>query len=300
MEVCQKRNGNTAFETKVPYSIGSNRPALMVPADACDAHHHIYDPVRFPYANTSVQPPATTEAYRLLQKRLGLERNVIVTPSAYGTDNSCTLTALKKMGKDARAVVVIDNLISDSMLEEMNRMGVCGIRINVCCGDSGEPRRIKTLADRIAPLGWHISFWMNANLTVEMKDFLKGLPCPVVFDHRGHLPAAEGIRHEAFRIITGLMKEKKAYVKLSALYHDSIKEDYADTIRVGKAYIEAAPDQVLWGTDWPHPGQSTTKRGLPNDADLLDYLLVQAGDQATVHKILVDNPARLFRWPKSR
>lgn len=285
-------------ECQVPYSAGGNYPSVTVPENACDSHHHIYDPVHFAYPNPDLTspPPAASDAYQLLQKRLGLTRNVIVTPSVYGTDNGCTLDALKKMGRNARAVVVIDPSISEEELVKMDEMGVCGIRFFIPQGGSSDPDLIRKLAGRIAPLGWHICFWMSADTTVEMENLLSNLPCPIVFDHRGHLPASEGIRHKAFRIITDLMKEKKAYVKLSALYHDSIKENYSDTKEVGRAYIKAAPDQVLWGTDWPHPSEYSSKRGMPNDADLLDALYEQAGDQETMNMILVDNPARLYHF----
>jgi len=283
---------------QVPYSAGENHPSVFVPENACDCHHHIYDPLHFPYPDPDVTdpPPAAFDTYQQLQKRLGLTRNVIVTPSVYGTDNACTLDALQRMGRNARAVVVIDPSISDEELIKMDEMGACGIRFFIPPGGTGDPDLIRKLAGRIAPLGWHICFWMSAEMTVMMEEFLRDLPCPIVFDHRGHLPAFEGIHHKAFRIITDFMKEKKAYVKLSALYHDSIKEDYSDTKEVGRAYIKAAPGQVLWGTDWPHPSEHTSERGMPNDADLLDALYEQAGDPETMNKILVDNPARLYHF----
>ena len=286
---------------QVPYSTGRNYPLLTIPENSCDSHHHIFNPVEFPYVDTDVrnQPPATVDAYRMLQKKLGLTRNVIVTPSAYGTDNRCTLDALKKMGKNARAVVVVDDKITDKELEQMNQMGVRGIRFNITRGGSGDEETIRTLAERIAGLGWHVCFWMSADTTVNFADFLKSLPCPVVFDHRGHLPADTGTAHKAFRIITDMMQEGKAWVKLSALYHDSRYADFHDTIAVGKAYVNEAPDQVLWGTDWPHPSEYTAKKDMPNDADLLDALLFQAESMENVKKILVTNPERLFGFEKT-
>lgn len=287
---------------QVPYSTGRNYPLLTIPKNACDSHHHIFNPVEFPYLDTDVrnQPPATVDAYRMLQKKLGLTRNVIVTSSAYGTDNGCTLDALQKMGENARAVVVIDNSISDEELRRMNEMGVRGIRFNITRGGSDDVDMIGKLAERIAGYGWHICFWMSADMTVSLAGFLNSLPCPVVFDHRGHLPAEEGVRHKAFGVITDMMKQGKAYVKLSALYHDSRHADYHDTIAVGKAYVEASPEQVLWGTDWPHPSEYTAKKDMPNDASLLDAVLFQAGSNENVEKILVTNPERLFGFKKTR
>ena len=283
---------------QVPYSAGTNGPDILVPDYACDCHLHIYDPDRFPYPDQDGTgfPQARVEEYRLLQDRLNLKRCVIVTPSAYGTENACTLDALSQLGDHARGVVVIDSGISDEELKQMDRRGVCGIRFNLVQGRTGDTREVRDLAERIAPLGWHICFWMNADTIAALEDFLSQLPCPIVFDHRGHLPASLGIRHKAFSIITELMRAEKAYVKLSALYHDSESMDYSDTKEVGKAYVEAAPDRVLWGTDWPHPSEYYGGKGMPDDARMLDALLDQAGDYETVHRILVENPARLYHF----
>jgi len=290
---------NNKTGIQVPYSTGRNCPSIAIPENACDSHHHIFDPVRFPYVDTDIrnQPPATVDVYRLLQKKLGLTRNVIVTPSAYGTDNRCTLDALKQMGKNARAVVVLNEKeVTDEQLKEMHDAGVRGVRYNITRGGVDDLDEIGKMAERIAPLGWHIVFWMSADLTVQIKDFLEKLPCMIVFDHRGHLPKDRGTSHPAFEVIVSMMKKGKAWIKLSALYHDSAfwDSDYHDTIAVGKAYVEEAPNQVIWGTDWPHPSEFTAKRDFPNDAELLDLLSVQAGTEENVKKILVDNPARLF------
>lgn len=282
---------------QVPYCAGRNCPKAEVPAGACDCHHHIYDPVRFAYQPSDVrnQPPSTVDCYRMLQRKLGTSRNVIIQPSAYGTDNRCTLDALRQMGKDrARAVVVVDESVSDGELRAMDEMGVRGLRFNINCGGSDDLEVIRRLAGRIAPLGWSICFWMSPELTVSMEGFLRELPCPVVFDHRGHIPAKDGIGHPAVSVICRMLEDNKAWVKLSGLYIDTEREDYEDTIVVGKGYVEANPDQVIWGTDWPHPSCYSGRKPMPNDADMLDALMVQAGTEENFRKILVDNPARLF------
>ncbi len=282
---------------QVPYSAGRNYPTVAVPAYACDSHHHIYDPLEFPYQPTDVrnQPPATVDCYHLLQKRLGTTRNVIIQPSAYGTDNACTLNALRRMGKDAaRAVVVVDQGITDQELREMHELGVRGLRFNINCGGSDNWAEIKNLASRIAPMGWSICFWMSPDLTVSMEDFLRNLPCEIVFDHRGHIPAKEGLKHPAVEVICRLLKEEKAWVKLSGLYIDTECKNYEDTIAIGKEYVKANPDRVIWGTDWPHPSCYSGLKPVPDDAELLDALWVQAGSEENFHKILVENPAKLF------
>ena len=146
---------------EVPCSSGTQRPKMKVPANACDCHHHIYDPARFRYVpeDKRNQPPGTVEHYRLLQKRLGTTRSVIVQPSAYGLDNSCTLDALQQLGSNARAVTVIKPTASDADLKRMQGLGVCGIRINLASEVKVVPvDKIEPLSRRVHELGWHMAF----------------------------------------------------------------------------------------------------------------------------------------------
>ncbi len=283
---------------QVPYCTGRNYPSHEIPAGACDCHHHIYDPVHFPYRPDDVknQPPADAECYRLLKKKLGITRNVIVQPSAYALDNRCILNALQIMGKEnTRAVAVTDSTVSGDELRKMNDLGVRGLRFNLSSG--GGPSgltEIQILAERVAPLGWSVSFFMDADLIISMEQFLRNLPCPVVIDHRGHLPADQGVSHPAFQVLGGLLKDEKIWIKLSALYIDSVKNDFSDTIAVGKALCRINPDRCLWGSDWPHPLVYDSRKDFPNDSDMLDALYEQAGSYENFRKILVDNPAQLY------
>lgn len=283
---------------QVPYCAGRQFPTLPVPANACDCHHHIYEPVRFPYVPEDVrnQPPAGVDAYRLLQKRLGTTRNVIVQPSAYGFDNSCTLDALKEMGESARGIVVINESITDNELEAMHALGVCGIRFNIANGGAKDRDAMMRLAQRIHPLGWHVQFWMSAADTVELAPLLATLPTQIVFDHRGHMPQPEGIAHPAFKAICALIDHGKAWVKLSGLYHDTKVGDpsYADTLAVGRAFADFAPERMVWGTDWPHPSIFSERKPWPDDAAMLDQLAEQAPDEKIRHRILVTNPEVLY------
>lgn len=287
---------------QVPYSAGRRGTSITIPSSACDSHHHIYDPVCFPYLPTDVrnQPPATVDAYRLLQKRLGLSRNVIVTPSAYGTDNRCTLQALQLMGPNARGVVVVNSAVSNAELEKMHSLGVRGVRFNIATGGSDDQAVIMSLSQRINELGWHVQFWMSANQTVKMEEFLLSLPSPIVFDHRGHLPQPEGVAHPAFRVICRLIDKDKAWVKLSGLYQDTQVggPTFADTVQVGKKFVEYAPERMVWGTDWPHPTIFSGRLPWPDDAGMLDLLAEQAPEEAVRNRILVDNPAILYGFEK--
>lgn len=283
---------------QVPYSAGRARPTIAVPPGACDCHHHIYDPVRHPYAPDDVrnQPPATVDAYRMLQSRLGLTRNVVVQPSAYGTDNACTLEALGQFGKEARAIVVVDASITAAELTRMHELGVRGVRFNISTGGTRDSRVIRSLARRIADLGWSGQFWMSANDTVQLAGLLDELPSRIVFDHRAHLPQPEGVAHPAFEVVRRLIDKGRTWVKLSGLYLDSKAGDpaYDDTLRIGRAFVELAPERMLWGTDWPHPSIFSERKPWPDDARMLDQLAEQAPDETTRRKILVDNPAELY------
>jgi predicted TIM-barrel fold metal-dependent hydrolase len=288
---------------QVPYSTGRNRPLLHVPANACDCHHHIYDPVRFSYTpdDTRNQPPATVDVYKLLQRRLGTSRDVMIQPSAYGTDNGCLLDALKQMGSRARGVAVVDRTVTDAELDRMHEAGVRGIRFNIATGAASDEAMILELSRRVAALGWHTAFWMTADDTVHMADLLNKLPSTIVFDHRGHIPQPDGIMHPAFKVICNLLDKGRTWVKLSGLYQDSKTGEpgYADTVKVGQAYVKHAPDRMVWGSDWPHPSEFSSRKPMPNDATMLDLLAEQAPDESVRTKILVTNPAALFGFPQS-
>lgn len=287
---------------QVPYSAGRKVPTIKVPDNACDCHHHIYDPVRFPYVPNDVrnQPPATVDAYRLLQRRLGLTRNVIVQPSAYGVDNACTLDAVQQLGANARAVVVVSPKITDEELSRMHGLGARGIRFNISTGASDDREAILSLSQRVRNFGWHVHFWMSANDTVKMESLLNQLPSQIVFDHRGHIPQPEGINHPAFRVICDLISKGKAWVKLSGLYQDSKvgEPTYADTVKVGQAFVKFAPERMVWGSDWPHPSIFSERKPWPDDANMLDLLAEQAPDESIRNKILVDNPAILYGFSR--
>lgn len=287
---------------QVPYSSGRQIPSIDIPDNACDCHHHIYNPIHFPYAPDDVrnQPPATVEAYRLLQRKLRVKRNVIIQPSAYGTDNECLLDALRQMGNQARGVVVVDRNISESELDAMNQLGVRGVRFNIATGAADDREAILSLAQRINQFGWHVHFWMSANDTVKMESLLNQLPSQIVFDHRGHLPQPEGINHPAFKVICDLISKGKAWVKLSGLYQDSKigEPTYADTVKVGKAFVQFAPERMLWGSDWPHPSIFSERKPWPDDANMLSLLAEQAPDETVRNRILVDNPAILYGFAR--
>lgn len=282
----------------VPHSEGDRPPVLAAPANACDSHMHVYDP-RFPASpHWKKSPPvATVDAYRLFQRRIGTLRTVVVTPSTYGIDNCCTLDALVTLGHQARGVAVVGAQVEDAELERLRDGGIVGLRVNFVSpqswGDS-TPGMLQTLAERVAPLGWHVQVLMQAEQIVQHRRLLARLPVPVVFDHLGRLPQPLGTMHEAFAVVADLMRESRAYVKLSGAYMGTVTgaPAYADVSAVARAFVDVAPAQVIWGSDWPHP----TECRKPNDAVLFDLLRDWAPDPATIHRILVANPEKLYRF----
>jgi D-galactarolactone isomerase len=281
----------------VPWSSGTEAPKLKAPPNACDCHMHIYDS-RFPVsAKAKLRPPdATVDAYRLFQKRIGVTRNVVVTPSTYGTDNSCTLDAMAKLGATARGVAVVDTSVSDAELKRLNDLGVRGIRFNLVQSGATTIDMIEPLSKRVNDLGWHVQIHMLGGQIVEIADLLQRLPSPIVFDHMARIPQPAGVDHPAFAVVLKLVDKGQAWVKLSGAYMDTRTGPpaYADVSKVARAYVKASPERMVWGSDWPHPTEKADAK--PDDAILFDLLADWAPDEATRNRILVDNPAALYRF----
>ena len=234
-------------------------------------------------------------AYRRLQERLGTHRAVVVNPSTYGTDNACTLDALAALGSAARGVAVVDANVSDADLAKMSAAGVAGIRVNFVSPQSWGTttlEMLQTLAHRVAPLGWHVQVFMHGSQIVDARDALGRLPTTLVIDHLGRVPQPAGVNHPAFDTILRLLGSGRTWVKLSGAYMDSIAGPpaYSDVAGVAQGFVRAAPERVVWGSDWPH----TTATGPVDDAQLIDLLALWSPDARTRHRILVDNPAELY------
>ena len=285
-----------ANEHHVPFSSGTQAPTLKAPALAADCHMHFYDD-RFPaVATATLRPPnATVEDYKLFQRRIGTSRTVIVTPSTYGTDNRPSLEAAAKLGASARVVAVVDNTVSDAALKRLAGLGVCGIRFNLVQKGATSPEMLEPLAARVQELGWHVQIHMLGEQIVQLEQVLSRLPVPVVFDHLGRVPQPAGINDPSYRVILGLVQKGRAWVKVSGAYHDTKAgpPGYADTSAVARAFVRAAPERMIWGSDWPHP---TVKElaNKPDDATLFDLLADWAPDQRSLRRVLVENPQTLY------
>jgi predicted TIM-barrel fold metal-dependent hydrolase len=281
----------------VPNSAGTAPPRLKAPPNAADCHIHIYDP-RFQPPVTALSD-ATVQDYRLLQQRNGTSRVVIVTPRNYVTDNSVTVDAIAQLGVSrARGVAVLRPSVTDAELKSLDAGGIRGIRFTV-----GNPQTavvsidmIEPLAKRIAALGWHVQLNMLAGQIVEHADMLRRLPTPIVFDHMGQLPLPMGTAHPAYGVIRSLVDEGRAWVKISGAYLNTKigPPTYADATAIAQAYVKAAPERLVWGSDWPHP----TPTVKPDDALLFDLLGEWAPEAATRNRILVANPEALYGFAR--
>lgn len=282
----------------VPHSSGTEQPKTKAPANAADSHIHIYD-ARFQSAIPAL-PGSTVQDYRLLQKRIGTSRVVIVTPRNYAVDNAVTVDAIKQFGAaNARGVAVIRPTVTDAELKSLNDGGIRGIRFTV-----GNPKvavvsidMMEPLAKRIADLGWHVQLNMTREQIVENAELLRRLPTPIVFDHLGQLKPPAGVEHPAYGVIRGLIDKGRTWVKVSGAYSNTLigPPTYADATQVAQAYVKVAPERLVWGSDWPHPSEAEHK---PNDALLFDLLAVWAPDEATRNRILVANPEALYGFSK--
>jgi predicted TIM-barrel fold metal-dependent hydrolase len=285
----------TRAQHTVPNSSGTQAPKTKAPANAADCHIHIYD-ARFKSAVAAL-PDATVQDYRLFQKRIGTSRVVIVTPRNYVVDNAVTLEAIRQFEGSARGVAVIRPDVTDAELKRMDAGGIRGIRFTV-----GDPKvavvsidMIEPLAKRIADLGWHVQLNMTREQIVENADLLSRLPTQIVFDHLGQLKPPAGIEHPAYGVIRKLIDKGRTWVKLSGAYSNTLigPPTYADATKVAQEYVKAAPEHLVWGSDWPHPGEAQHK---PDDAVLFDLLAVWAPVEATRHRMLVTNPEVLYRF----
>jgi predicted TIM-barrel fold metal-dependent hydrolase len=284
----------------VPNSGGSAAPRLAAPANACDCHMHIYDtrfaPVR---PGSRMQAQASVAEYRLLQRRIGLSRVVIVTPAVYATDNAVTLDAVAQLGDAARGVAVVHPDVTDGELRRLADGGVRGIRFTqfdpataVTTIDMIEP-----LSRRVADLSWHVQIHLRADQIVAADSLWPRLPSTIVFDHMGRLPQPAGIDHPAFATIRRLIDAGRTWMKLSGAYLDTKvgPPSYADATKVAHGLVAAAPERMVWGSDWPHP----TEQKKPDDAGLFDLLAAWVPDAATRRRVLVTNPENLYGFARS-
>ncbi|MDA1022845.1 MAG: amidohydrolase family protein [Proteobacteria bacterium] len=271
-------------------------PNLSMPAKACDSHAHVFGPqdvYPFDPGRSYTPPDAPYAVYRHMLDVLGVERACLVQPSVHGTDNTAMLDAIKAADGAFRGIAVIDRETPDAELQRLHDGGVRGLRINLQFDGLDALKGIDKTAERIAPMGWHLQFLANiANFSDVLSDLGK-LPVDILFDHLGHMPTGLGIGAQPFQELLAMMRDGRCWAKLSGPYRTTSEHGvpFSDTLPFGQALVAAAPERIVWGTDWPHPHLEIP---MVNDGDLVDLLAEWVPDDDARHRILVENPARLF------
>ena len=279
----------------------TRQPKLKAPPGACDAHLHVYGPPQsYPLApdrNYNPDPRSTLEDYLKVHRTLGLERAVIVTGSANGTNNQRTLDALARMKGKFKGLALLDPAITDEELLCMKESGVTGFRVKADGRGGLSFADSEKMAARVDGFGWHVEF-MSQSLeeVIAAMPFLRRLGAPYALDHVAHAEPHSASNDAKFReLLRVLGGEEHAWINLYSFYQlsEAGPPNYEDMVQVIRAIIDARPGRVIWGSNWPHAG---IRAPMPNDADLLDFLLLGAPDEATRKQILCDNPARLYGW----
>jgi predicted TIM-barrel fold metal-dependent hydrolase len=285
-------------------------PGWALPPGACDTHFHVFGPPdRFPYAATRrYEPPAAPiEHYWNVQKITGLARAIVVQPTAHGTDNAAILDAIARSGGKLLGVACIHEHMTDAELVALKAGGIRAARFSLMSDRAGSRDAIAREIERIARLDWSLVLHIEPQYLLAHEDFIRGLPVPTVIDHMARVDPSEGLEQPAFQLLLDLLADDRFWTKIccvdkiSALpqAHGLDGPPFADVVPFARAVIDAAPDRVIWGSDWPH-GNTFAPGRTPNEGDLLDLLGEMAPDSETRRRILVDNPARLYGFEGAR
>ena len=293
----------------LPFHPSPSKPRFAVPAGAVDAHCHVFGPATaFPYAPERKYTPCDAPKEKLFALRdfLGFERNVIVQATCHGADNRALVDALVHSEGRARGVATVKRTVTDAALREMHEAGVRGTRFNFVkrLVDFTPKDELLEIARRIAPLGWHVVVYFEAADLPELWDFFTALPTTVVVDHMGRPDVTQPVDGPEFRFFEQLLREHaNVWSKVSCPERLSVsgpraldgeRSAYRDVVPFARRIVEAFPDRVLWGTDWPHPNM---KSHMPDDGLLVDFVPHIATTPELQRKLLVDNPMRLY-WPE--
>jgi predicted TIM-barrel fold metal-dependent hydrolase len=265
---------------------------LRPPPLSCDCHIHVFGPfARYPLDAARKYTPevALLEEYVKVATTLGTGRVVLVQPSVYGADNSCQRDAIRDLEERARGVAVIDESVSDKELDELCGAGFVGARLNLMRGN--ELEALERTAARVGDLGWHVQLHLPGAMIPEIAERLLKLPTDFVIDHFGRMDAWQGVVQPAFQALLRLVDSGRCWVKLSAPYRMD-GAPYHKVAPFARELVKRNPQRMVWGTDWPHPDVAV----VPEDPGLLATMFDWVPDAAARHRILVDNPAKLYRF----
>ena len=267
---------------------------LKTPKGTCDTHMHFYDGAANAAPGTPNPGQFTVPMYRELQKRLGLERVIVVQPNAYRDDNTVTLRAMKELGNSAKGVAVVKPGTPDAELERLTKAGICAVRIMTLHNGTLGFDVMDQLMKEVHPFGWHANIQLDGRELPKYEAQIKRLPGKFVIDHIGKFLEPVSPESKEFRSLLNLVDTGRCWVKLSAPYETSKTgaPKYEDVGRLGKALVKKAPERMLWASNWPHP--SVPKEQRPSDEELLDLMLDWAPNEADRRKMLADNPAELY------
>jgi len=296
--------------TKTPgwldWFAGPSKPRFRLPPGAVDAHCHVFGPgAVFPYAPERKYTPCDASWQQLfaLRDQLGFDRNVIVQATCHGTDNRALVDALLRSGGKARGVATVSRDVTDAELQAMHAAGVRGTRFNFVrrLADFTPREVLLEIAQRIAPLGWHVVVYFEAQDLPELYDFFTALPTTVVVDHMGRPDVRKPVDGPEFGLFLKMMREHtNVWSKVSCPERlspggppalNGEQKAYQDVVPFARHLVENYPDRVLWGTDWPHPN---LKDPMPDDGLLVDYIPQIATTPLLQQRLLVDNPHRLY------
>jgi predicted TIM-barrel fold metal-dependent hydrolase len=272
------------------------KPKYTPPPGACDAHCHIFGPAaKFPYASERryTPPDSPREKLRALHDHLGISRAVLVQASCHGADNRAMLDAIAWSKGAWRGVAMVGEDATERELEALHQGGVRGVRFNFVrhLGGAPDAQAFERALAMIAPLGWHVVLHFDAEDIEAHADLFRRMRVPFVIDHMGRINAGHGLDQRPFAMLLELMKNPRAWVKVSGPERvSSAGKPFHDALPFAEALIRAAPDRVLWGTDFPHPNVKV----MPNDGELVDLFAQIVPDEGLRKRILVDNPARLY------
>jgi len=286
----------------MPFKPNPTRPTYAPPPGAVDAHCHVFGPADvFPYAPERKYTPCDAPKEKLfaLRDALGFSRNVIVQATCHGADNRALVDALAAANGLARGIATVKATVSDAELKALDEAGVRGVRFNFVkrLVDATPRETYLSIAERIAKLGWHIVVYFEAHELADLVPFLNALPTTIVVDHMGRPDLAKGVDHPDFRRFVDLMAANpRVWSKVTCPERLSISgpPNYDDFVPFGRTLVQAFPDRVLWGTDWPHPNMTTH---MPDDGDLVNMIPRIAETPDERQALLVDNPMRLY-WSR--
>jgi predicted TIM-barrel fold metal-dependent hydrolase len=285
------------MELCAPPRATTTPPKIKAPALSCDCHSHILGPTdRYPYvAERSFTPPDATEAaYLRMLGTLGIERMVVVQASVYGTDNTRVEAAVETLGSDrACGVAMVDHDVDAATLRHLDSRGIRATRFITTAKGGPGLDSLPEVARRVAPFGWHIEMYVPPAVWPDLLPVIDTLPVPVVFDHMAAMRADVDPADPVFTDVLRKLESGKHWVKLTGYRPSVTGYPYADVAPLAALFLRHAPDRCVWGTDWPHT--NLTER-MPDDGELLDLLTDWAPDEALRHKVLVENPAKLYRF----